>query len=472
MATANSLRFKFLVSLAAFAASMPFTLLDANEYAGHVSLVLVWLISLSMLEQRQFFARFYYMLFGVFFVLPPAISNDIQFLAVGQFFKNIDLTPVDVAKMQLAIFIFLASFAGTILLTKKKHPRLAGTAVMQITNISYFYPILIICFAIIISFNVAEAFAVYSQGYQAYFSGDLGIQKSIPVLMVEYTFFTLAIFGITSRKFLPPILLAIYAASLVLSGQRMPGAMLLILIVATASPSGALRRHFLLFSALGFGVAPPLFMIVQTLRAVGFDGLANVDLPYFFTDFWAVIGHSLDTLKAAIISDQTTVESVNLFARLNLTLNVVFSRLLGIELGLSMNGFGVAFSQYFAPDLFFERNVTFASSGIAESYYMFGLLGVVLYGAAAAWISIFFQRKIDRLHPLGLLLLFVFGPRFLVGVRNELFGWAFEGAIYFLSMYPVYRLLKMIFLRQAALESSQGNSFTTNKPTTRLEEAK
>ncbi|MDP7150615.1 MAG: hypothetical protein QGI70_06500 [Paracoccaceae bacterium] len=472
MATGKSVRLKFLVSLAIFAASLPFTLLRATEYVGHVSLALVWLTSLSMVDKRQFFARFYYMLFGVFFVLPQAISNDIEFLSVGQFFQNINLTPVDVVKMQVAIFIFLATFAGVILLTKNKQPTLAGPTVTKINNISSFYPILLISFAIIISFNVAEALAVYSQGYQLYFSGGLGVQKSIPVLMVEYTFIVLAIFGITSRKFLPTVLLAIYAASLVLSGQRMPGAMLVILIAATAYPSGLLRRRFFLICALGFGVAPPLFMIVQTLRAVGFDGLETVDLLYFFTDFWAVIGHSLDTLKAAIISDQTTVESVNLFARLNLTLNVVFSRVLGIDLGLSTNGFGVAFSQYFAPDLFFDRSVTFASSGIAESYYSLGMLGVVLYGAAAAWISFFFQRKMDRLHPFGLLILFVFGPRFLVGVRNELFGWVFEGVIYFLSMYPVYLLLKIIFLKRTALESSQDHSVITNKTAEGLAESK
>jgi hypothetical protein len=470
MITRNSMLLKIVASIAIFSTSLPFTLLDINGYVGHASLTLVWLVSLFMMDKRQFVARFYYMLFGVFFVLPQAISDDIDFLLVGQFFKNIDLTLADVFNMQVAIFIFLATFSSVILMTKNKQPIFAGVAITKINNKLLFYSTLLISFAIIISYNLQEALAVYSNGYHLYFSGEIGIQKNIPTLMVEYTFIVLAIFGITSRNFVPPILFATYAASLVLTGQRMPGAMLLILIAATAYPSGALRRRFLLISTLGFGVAPPLFMIVQTLRAVGFHGLENVDLLHFFRDFWVVIGYSVDTLKAALVSDHTTVESVNLFARLNQTLNVVFSRVLGIDLGLSTNGFGVSFSQYFAPELFFEGNVTFASSGVAESYYSLGLLGVVAYGAAAAWISFFFQRKMDRLHPFGLLILFVFGPRFLGSIRNELLGWVFEGLIYFLTMYPVYRLLKIIFLKRTALEDSQGHTIVINKTTARLAE--
>lgn len=443
----TSPKIKLLISLIVFSVSLPFTMHNANESAGHLSLLIVWLISLSMIDRRQFLAQFYYLLFGVFFVVPPAIAREVEFLAVGQFFHSINLSPIDVVKMQFAVFTFLAVFPWSILLIKRSELSTSGTLETEIKNATMFYFVLVLSFIMVMSFNAREALAVYSQGYEIYFSGNLDVQKSMPILLMEYAFVVTAILGVTSRKMFPAVLMLVYAASLIMSGQRMPGAMLVILVAATAFPNSLLRRNFLFVAALGFGVAPPLMMIVQTLRAVGIDGLTGIDLLYFFTDFWAVIGHSLDTLKAAVISGQTSVDGVNLFARLNVTLNVVFSRVLGVDLSLSTNGFGTAFSEYFAPDLFYERRVTFASSGIAESFYVLGYLGVAIYAFAAAWLSIGFQKRMEIMDPLGLLVLFVFAPRFLVGVRNELFGWFFEGAIYFLTMYPIYRLLKFVFIR-------------------------
>lgn len=442
---------KIVLSLVIFVLSIPFTMLSDDRVFGNLSLFAVWLTFIATMESEKFFARFYYLLFGVFFVIPPAIAGDINFLVFGQFFRNIHLSTIDVIKMQAAIFIFLAIFPVATLFFQVRQRARTSSRIMQLKQEPIFYATLAISFIIIIIFNLQEAAAVYSQGYYVYFTGELEVQKGLSVLASEYAFIILSILGISSKKALPPILLLIYAASSVLAGQRMPGAMLVILIAAAAYPEGQLRRRFLIFSALGFGVAPPLMMIVQTLRAAGVDGLASVSIGYFFVDFWAVIGHSLDTLKAAIISDNTRVEDINLFARLNLTLNVVFSRVFGVELGLSVNGFGAAFSQYFGPDLFFERRVTFASSGIAESYFVLGLVGVGFYAALAAGVCAYFQGKMDFLHPFSLLILFVFGPKFLVGVRNELFGWIFEGALYFITMYPLYRLLKWLFVKRTAL---------------------
>jgi hypothetical protein len=446
---------KLVIAFIVFSASLPFTLFKSTDIAGHLALALIWFMFLTLIDKREFFARLYYLLFGIFFVIPPVLSNQSNFLAVGQFFNTISLDPSDTIRLQAAIFVFLIIFPISVLLQEKRTAAASAVSHIHIKTPGVFSILLVVSFSIVFIFNIREALDVYSQGYQAYFSGDLAVQKNLVVLFTEYTFIILALFGISARMTLPFALIIIYAASLILSGQRMPGAMLLILMLAAVFPNGYLRGRFFIFSVLGFGVAPPLMMTIQTLRAVGFDGLAEIDLLYFFTDFWVVIGHSLDTLKAAVISNQVNVVDVNLFARLNLTLNVVFSRVFDIHLDLSTNGFGVSFSQYFAPDLFFERNVTFASSGIAESYFALGLVGVALYSAAAAFICISFQKKMESLRPLALLTLFVFAPRFLIGVRNELFGWIFEGAIYFITMYPIYRLLKMLFVRQAALKSAR-----------------
>lgn len=437
--------FKLHLTLSVFAISVPFTL-SGNPVVGNLSLATAWLVAFSFISRDNYFAKLYFLLFGVFFICPPLFSEAENFLAVGFFFKTIELSGTETVWLQIAIYVFLIAFSLSAFSIRVRRPT-TDQRVTRIAHPAAFTCLMIATFLTTILFNAREISAVYTKGYQAYFSGDLGIQKSLPVFLLENVFLVLCVIGISRGRMLPLVLLCVYGLSFSMAGQRMPGFLLMIIAIAIAHPASFFSRRIFLLAMLGLGVAPPFFMTIQTLRAVGVDGLQIVDIWYFYTDFWAVIAHSMDTLKTAVISYRLEETSVNLAARLSGTLNVIFSRIFGLELGLNSVGFGAAFSSQMAPDLFFERGVTFASSGIAEAYYVGSYFGVALYGVGAFVVCKYLQEAMYRMDALSVLLILIFAPRFLVGVRNELFGWVFEGVIYFAVAYPMFVACKSIFMR-------------------------
>lgn len=447
---------RLMIFALAFAISIPITVLSTNPASGHYALVATWVIGFTLIQREHYLAKLYFLLFGVFFVWPPIFMGDGDSLSVGHFFKSIELTTSETILMQIAIYAFIVTFSVSSNFSRSRlnvaESEFHGK---RIANPNAFLGLLLFSFCVTIVFTLREINAVYQHGYDAYFTGNLGIQKSLPVFLIEMTFVSLCAIGLSRGKFLPLVLFCLYAFAISLSGQRMPGFLLMIITIAMARPNSLIIRNLPLLAVLGLGVAPPLFMTIQTLRVAGIDGLNFIDIWYFYTDFWVVISHSMDTLKAAIIADQLGEVSVNLAARLFGTLNVIFDRVFGIELGLNAEGFGAAFSSYFAPDLFFDRGVTFASSGIAESFYVAGVNGVIAYGFMAFWLCTYFQRKMDTRMPVGILALMIFAPRFLTGVRNELFGWLFEGMIYFAVAYPIFWMCRKVFLSSATKARNQ-----------------
>lgn len=406
----------------------------------------LWVYVLLSISGTAVIERLYLLLFGVFFVLPPAILGGTEFLSIGQLFSSITLEFEDTVWLEVAITVFLLSFFFAVSKKINKSHLVLPKSDSHIVNGKLYRILIFGSFFSILAFNIKEAIDVYTQGYAALFLGELKTQKSPLVLFIELTFICLAIIGLRHRKNYTFWLFIIYAVSLMGSGQRMPGATLLLAVFVLHRPHLVQRTKFILYILLGLIVGPPILMFVQTLRAVGIEGIADIDVAYYYTDIWAVIGHSMDTLKVAIISDSLPEIDVNPFAKLFKMLDVISARVFGVALDLNAQGFGAAFSQFLAPDLFSEKKVTFASSSIAESYYFSGFIGVAFYGLASALICKFLTRVIFMGSLVQSVAFIVFLPRFLTSVRNELFGWMIEGVIFFVMMVFVMMVMKRILV--------------------------
>jgi hypothetical protein len=445
---------QFLATLLAY---LLITLFMAEQLLYWLNTVLWVYVSLSI-SGTAVIERLYLLLFGIFFVLPPTILGGINFLSIGQLFPSITLEFADTIWLEVAITVFLLSFFFAVSKNIQKAHLALPKRNSHIENGKLYRILIFGSFFAILAFNVKESIEVYTQGYAALFLGELKTQKGLPVLFIELTFICLAIIGLRHRKNYTFWLFIVYSVSLMGSGQRMPGATLLLAIFVFYRPHLMQGTMFIFYILLGLMVAPPILMFVQTLRAVGIEGIADKDVAYYYTDIWAVIGHSMDTLKVAIISDRLPEIDVNPFAKIFKILNVIFARIFGVALDLNVQGYGSAFSQFLAPNLFSEKTVTFASSSIAESYYFLGLTGVAFYGFSSALICRFLTRIIFMGSLAQSAAFIVFLPRFLTSVRNELFGWIIEGTIYFVLMLFVMMIMKRIFV-----SSAQGEQFANTQ---------
>jgi hypothetical protein len=326
-------------------------------------------------------------------------------------------------------------------------PKLIGhEQEFEISHSGVYYFLLVLTFLPVVAFNLAEAGELFSMGYSAIILGELGLQKGMVIFIFEMAFIVLTAIGLSTRSTIAVILFVVYSITLTLGGQRMPGLMCLLVVFVLWKPAIFSGRWLSVLSIPAFILVIPLVMSLQTLRAYGEDWLEFVDISLYYSDFFNVIAHSYDTLKLQFIDGISFDFDVNPFAKFAHVLNVFFERILGIELALNSNGFAKQATIAVDPDIYFERNSTVASSGVAESFYFFGFLGPAIYALIVAAVFLFVAKSTQVRSPLLLTIVLIFLPKFFVGIRNELFGWFYEGLIHFviagLIYFSITRMLK------------------------------
>lgn len=402
--------------------------------------VSVWCLGLFLLDSKNFVARFYWVIFGVFFILPVLVLGGQFYLEHGTILGSILLAPEDTVTLVKVIFLFLSTFLFTATL---------GGPVSEVPDFSrgikrqsLFYCFLCLSFLVVVSFNLIEMDAIYSQGYVAFQKGELAVKKSLPVLLFEIFFMVLVSLGLYAKSRICFVALMVYALTSMFTGVRMPGATLAFFGVLYFYPHWRVR---LVSSLLVMMVcAPPLLMLTQDLRVVGYSAFSQFDLGKGYYDLIKVLGFTVDTLKAAIIVESGDFNISPFFKPLQV-LSVFLERVLGIEFSVPYTSFGPALTQYFEPELYERTGTTFGSSAIAEAWYYLGYLGVVLLGVGTFYISKFFSFLSYGSRVWGTLVYFIFLPRFIMSVRNELFGWFFEGAIFFALSIPFVLLVILLF---------------------------
>ncbi|MDC1453160.1 O-antigen polysaccharide polymerase Wzy [Porticoccaceae bacterium] len=386
----------------------------------------------------------YTTLFCIFFVGPLLIFGP-DFLQQGNLFKNIYLIPerqldllatlsVYFTVNSLAIYFFYWSSGESV----KKENNFFG-------SLNYLIPLYVLC-AYFVVFNIREMFYVFEAGYQVFQSGGLEFKKSFIEFYLEMTLLILIAAGARSRNLHGLVAGLLYALTFMVSGQRGPGFFLAITLLLIYYPFRFVGFRIVLTTLFGILIGVPILMFVQALRVFGLDAINKFDLAFYYYDIWNVVAYSFDTIKAVFWYSNSTQMELNItpFAKFMQILDVAFNRAFGLDIDRTNFGFAREFSSMLNPELFAAKGVTFASSGIAESYYFMGILGVIFYSIFVVFIS----RKIDGYLNSDRLIVFaailIFTPKFFVSIRNELFGWIYEGAVHFLVLYILYTIIQII----------------------------
>jgi len=385
-----------------------------------------------------------------FFFIGPLIIFGIEFLSQGTFFKQIYLNPERQFDLLISLNLFLISLSISILFfykrKKERHEFSVGSSFSGSSNYLILLYSLAFYFAI---FNIREMLAVFEAGYQVFQSGNLAFKKSFLEFFLEMALIILIAYGARNRNRHALIAGLIYALTYMSSGQRGPGFFLALTLILIYYPVFFRGKTILLTTLLGSIVGIPLVMFIQTLRVLGFDGVAKFDLAFYYNDIWNVIAYSFDTLKASFWYEGQVDLNISPFAKLLQVFDVALNRAFGYGFERESYGFAREFSSTLDPYLFETKGVTFASSGIAESYYFGGVFGVILYGPYVAFISNIFDKALFSKHTIIYSAILIFLPKYFVSVRNELLGWLYEGLVHFLILLAIISIIKFLFSKES-----------------------
>lgn len=386
----------------------------------------VWVFLLFQSSRLSDLFSIYYLIFGIFFIFPFLLVDDPFIFQRGIYFSSIWLSMEEAIWLQLVIFAFLAasSISMSAVDMQPINQRIEQTERYQNVLIA----MLMVSFVVIFQHNVREALAIYSEGYSAVFDGTISVKKSVPVFLVEQLFLVCSIVLFRRHSFLSLMLFSIYCLSLMALGQRMPSLILLLLSWLFFFFRFRLGLRLFVYVIPMFLILPPALMVIQDLRE-GVFIVETLDVARYYTDIWRVVGMGLDPLKAAINYDGTHPVQVSLLAKAYQIINVIGDRIFDIQFGLYDAGFGNEFTRALAPQiLVLDR--TFASSSLAEAFFFGGLFGALLLAPFVVFCIKILARFIGLNSTLALTCFFVVAPRFYTSIRNEMFGWIFESAIY------------------------------------------
>ncbi|MEH6627057.1 MAG: O-antigen polysaccharide polymerase Wzy [Motiliproteus sp.] len=403
---------------------------------------LFWVVGVFFIPSSLFVSRFYWFIFGIFFILPVVFLGGSEYLLQGAFLTDIYLTDSQaILLIRLVLFHLVFFMLATFLVSDSV---VVKNIDYEIRNIVLFYFLLIVTAVIVLGFNLLEMNAVYTQGYAAFQSDELSVKKNFFILLVEFLFLSLVSLGMSKKKYFCFFLLMIYSFSLIFTGIRMPGACLA--FFAFLHFFTYWRSKFILVMIATLIMAPPVLMFTQSLRVYGYSALDYFDLAYGYFDLIRVLGYTVDTLKAVVsIGD---VVDVSPFFKLFQILTIFLDRVFSVEVDFGYKAFAPEFTKYYDLDLFERTGTTFGSASVAEAWYYWGWGGVALVGSAAFFISCWFS-KIAYSGGLVLTLIYLVAlPKFIISVRNEVLGWFFESAIHLLLCVPFVIFCYVAFVKK------------------------
>ena len=407
------------------------------------TVVIIAVLAVFFALKKSSFSALFVIFFNIFFVLPFVVLGD-DFLERGTFY-NFMLSESSVLRMLSHLYLFLFVFSGLTLLTKSVSIKYQVSK--EIFTLTKFYHIfLLITGVYMIVFNIREALYVWEHGYITLVGGAGDFKKNIVEFFVEILFLCLVIFGLKLKNRLALLLLVLYCFTWMLGGQRMPGFMMLVVLWVYVWPTSFRGFSTLFYIVSAFFLGVPLLNIIAALRIGGFELLSEINLWHSYVDIWHVIGFSFDTLKAVFFYDGQFESSITPFAKLFQVLSVFMERVFNIPVVFEQAGFAGEFSRYFNLSDYELKGVTFASSGIAEAYFFFGYFGALIYALIVFCCCRIFDWCLLRNSFISLAVLFLFAPKFFVAVRNELFGWLWEGIIVFSVFLVIYLICKPFFV--------------------------
>lgn len=418
-------------------------LIDQSEMYLKSAVVTIAILAVYFSLKKSSFSALFVLLFSIFFVLPFVILGD-GFLKNGTFY-NFTLSESGVLRMLSHLYFFLFVFSGLTLMTKSVSINYQASE-GSFTLTKFYHIFLFATGVYMIVFNIREAFYVWDQGYITLVGGAGNFKKHIVEFFVEILFLCLVIIGLKLKDRSALLMLILYSVSWMLGGQRMPGFMMLVVLWVFIRPTSFRGVSVLFYIVVAFFFAVPLLHIIAALRTGGFELLSEIDLWYSYEDIWHVIGFSFDTLKAAFFYDGQFKVSITPFAKLFQVFSVFMGRVFDMPMVFDQAGFAGEFSRNFNPSDYELKGVTFGSSGIAEAYFFFGTLGAPIYALIVFNCCRIFDWCLLRNSFISLAVLFFFAPKFFVAVRNELFGWLWEGSITFSVFLVVYLICKPFFV--------------------------
>ena len=423
-----------------------FSLFDAMYGFSHERFYLQLLVFFGILlwvtSRTEAMSFVFYFIFGIFFVIPFLVFGS-DFLRDGTFY---DFSVRESSSKEMASFLlsFIVISTALQLFFNQQAGDRGKVTLSRIKSYSLFTIIQVLSFAVIVSFNFSEALLVWEEGYASLFAGDFGIKKSVLIFSIEVLFLTCSVIDLTRRRMFGIVLFVTYLISTVIIGQRLPGVLSLLIVAIFLFPRWFAGFRFAWVALLAFGALVPALQLLAGIRDQGIEVLDSVNILDTYVDIWRVIGFSADTLKAAFWYEGQIQVDVSPLAKLKLIIQVGVERIFGMDLSWTIGGYGREFSRQLGPDLFNAKSVTFASSGLAESYYFFGMFGSFVY----ALICVVTAHMLHSLAQMGgfmaTTLLIQFAPRFLGSIRNELFGWLWEAIMISAFMIVVFYVLRLI----------------------------
>lgn len=433
-----------LISYAAFSKDY-----EAWIYMNFVSWFL--LISTSILL-RESLLSLYFFYFGVVFILPPIILSPDNFLTNGLILKAIYL-PHDKWSIILSIIstFLVVAILSLFFTVNEEKIRERNLYSGEIKFKFLFYSLFFLSFFSVVSFNIKEALAVFNEGYGALKSGELSVQKSLFIFLLELCFISMSIILIYLRRFIWLPFFIIYTLTLIFVGERLPPILFLFFLVFYYLRIPYSSISIVIVCILFFFLGAPVLMFIAAFRE-GAD-LSTQDFLHYYEDFWIVVGHSFDTLKAVVmeIDNEMDVE-ISPFARLYKIVDVIFLRLFETDLSITTNSFGEEFTKALDP-LMLEMNRTFSSSGIAESFYFFGYFGILIYNAIIILVMNIIKINSVIRSPQNLMIVVVFAASFFQTVRGQLYGGIIDALMEILFLSPFILIFSSVFLLKLSKKS-------------------
>ena len=422
--------------------------LSFDYYCGKWVIFVLWVFGFIFIPRYNFVGFYFYLAFGLFFIVPIVLNGVNEYLSEGQLVHAIHLEESEVLTLLLSIVFFVGGFVlfslFQRLFVEKSNYYLGRCDSCVIKNKSIFHLYMIIGFSIVSIFYLVKILAIQKYGYLAYHRGELPVEKSFFLLLIEFSVLSGLVFGIYKKKNIFYFMLVVYGVLIMLTGQRMPGAT--IIFLSSLYCFTFLRRHAVVVVFASILFVPPVMNLIQYYRFFGIDGI-TVERIFNYNDIFKVLGITIDTLKAAIDLDGFSGMNISLFYKPISIFYIFLERVFGLNVAgfkLSLGSFGAVSTNYYSPELF-EKGVTFGSSAIAEAMYHFGFWGVFLSGMAFSFMSGFFSRMAVSDSVWGALLFFVFSPRLFSAVRSDLIGWFFDGVIIFVFCGSFMFLMNYFF---------------------------
>jgi len=430
-------------------------LVSENYDAMVFGVVLISMAGIIISSAVSRVSSVFIILFSLFYVVPILIFGT-KFLFEGTFY-TFSLSNNEVKDMVSYLYLFLWFYCiFNIVVRKVNKSNISLSPVKEIDRVIHL--VLIMSGVFIIIFNIREAAYVWSTSYSMLLSGEAGFSKNILEFFVEILFLASVFINLQRRSRVAIALYAMYLITGMLSGQRIPGFMSLAVLFIFLRPSMFGKISHITYVFLAVLIFVPALQAIAALRQGGLELLYSFDYIGAYSDVWKVVGFSFDTIKAVFHFDGKFEVSVSPFAKLNHIFYVFFDRVLGLSDAFPIvKGFGSEFAKVLDPSGYYLKSITFASSSAAESYYFFGFLGAPIYAAFVVLWTRFFDWSIIKNSFLSIAALFIFLPKFLGSVRNELFGWVWEGLIIFSCVLAIYYFFIRVFFKQPPLRRDQLN---------------